>query len=55
MHNIKQIREDPNYFTKKLNDRNINIDLKKLLMLDKDNRALIQKKEKLEQEKKNNN
>jgi len=52
MHNIKLIRRDPNYFTKKFNDRNINIDLKILLDLDKKNRELIQKKENLEQEKK---
>ena len=52
MHNIKLIRKDPNYFAKKFKDRNINIDLKTLLNLDKDNRELIQKKEKLEQEKK---
>jgi len=52
MHNIKLIRREPNYFTKKFNDRNINIDLKILLDLDKKNRELIQKKENLEQEKK---
>ena len=52
MHNIKIIRKDPNYFTKKLNDRNVKVDLKVLLDLDKKNRELIQKKEKLEQEKK---
>ena len=52
MHNIKLIRKDPNYFTKKFIERNINIDLKILLDLDKKNRELIQKKENLEQEKK---
>ena len=52
MHNIKLIRKDPNYFAKKFKDRNINIDLKTLLNLYKDNIELIQKKEKLEQEKK---
>ena len=52
MHNIKIIRKDPSYFTKKLNDRNVKVDLKVLLDLDKKNRELIQKKEKLEQEKK---
>ena len=52
MHNIKFIRKDPNYYVKKFTDRNVNIDLKVLLDLDKNNRELIQKKEKLEQEKK---
>ena len=52
MHNIKLIRKDPNYFTKKFNERNTNVDIKILLDLDKNNRELIQKKEKLEQEKK---
>ena len=52
MHNIKLIRKDPDYFIKKLADRNVNTDLKSLLRLDKKNRELIQSKEKLEQEKK---
>ena len=52
MHNIKLIRKDPNYYVKKFTDRNVNIDLKVLLDLDKNNRELIQKKEKLAQEKK---
>ena len=52
MHDIKIIRNDPQVFAKKLSDRNIEIDLKKLLDLDAENRKLIQKKEKLEQEKK---
>ncbi len=52
MHNIKLIRKEPDFFLKKLNHRNANIDLKKLLELDRDIRELIQKKEKLEQEKK---
>ena len=52
MHNIKLIRRDPDFFTKKLLERNLEIDLKHLLDLDKKNRALIQNKEKLEQEKK---
>ena len=52
MHNIKLIRKDPSHFTKKFNERNINVDLKTLLDLDTNNRKLIQKKEKLEQEKK---
>ena len=37
---------------KKLKDRNTNVDLKSLINHDKENRELIQKKEKLEQEKK---
>ncbi len=40
MHNIKLIRKDPNYFTKKFIERNINIDLKILLDLDKQNKKL---------------
>ena len=52
MHNIKLIRKDPNYFEKKFIDRNVKINLKILLDLDKKNRELIQEKEKLEQEKK---
>ena len=52
MHNIKLIRKDPSYFTKKFNERNVNVDLKILLDLDKKSRELIQKKENLEQEKK---
>ena len=53
MHNIKEIRNNPDLFTKGLADRNLDIDIKKILDLDKKNRELIQKKEKLEQEKKN--
>ena len=52
MHNIKFIRKEPDIFLKKLTHRNINIDIKNLLNLDKKNRDLIQNKEKLEQEKK---
>ena len=52
MHNIKLIRKDPIFFSKKLDQRNTKIDLENLLNLDKKNRELIQKKEKLEQEKK---
>ena len=52
MHNIKFIRKDPEFFTKKIIERNIQIDLKVFLNLDKKNRELIQAKEKLEQEKK---
>ena len=52
MHNIKFIRKEPDLFLKKLSQRNIKIDIKSLLDLDKKNRDLIQNKEKLEQEKK---
>ena len=52
MHDIKIIREKSEFFLKKLSDRNIKIDLKNLLKLDEQNRNLIQKKEKLEQDKK---
>ena len=52
MHDIKLIRKNPDFFLKKLTDRNINISLKNILNLDKKNRELIQCKEKLEQEKK---
>ena len=52
MHDIKIVRKNPDFFTKKLFERNAKIDLKNLLDLDKKNRELIQNKEKLEQEKK---
>ena len=52
MHNIKQIRENFDFYKKKIIDRNIDTNLKTLIDLDKENRTLIQKKEKLEQEKK---
>ena len=52
MHNIKLIRKDKDFFLKKLSQRNIDISLETLLNLDIKNRELIQKKEKLEQEKK---
>ncbi len=52
MHNIKLLREKPIFFKKKFQDRNIKLDLDDLLNLDKKNRELINKKEKLEQERK---
>ena len=52
MHNIKEIRKDLNFFKKKISERNSLIDFDDLIILDKDNRELIQKKEKKEQEKK---
>jgi len=52
MHDIKIIRKDSKLFVKKLLDRNVKFDLKNFLELDVKNRELIQKKEKLEKEKK---
>ena len=52
MHNIKDIRRNPDQFKKDLNNRFADIDLKKILSLDKSNRKLIQEKEALEKEKK---
>ena len=52
MLNIKLVRKDPDFYLKKLTDRNIKVSIKKLLDLDKKNRELIQSKEKFEQEKK---
>jgi len=52
MHEIKIIRKNPDFFKKKISERNTEIDIKKLLDLDKKNRELIQNKEKFEQEKK---
>ena len=52
MLDIKKIRKDSNFFSKKLSERNIKVDLNNLISLDKLNRELIQKKEKFEQEKK---
>jgi seryl-tRNA synthetase len=52
MHNIKEIRKDLNYFKKKILERNSSINFDDLISFDKDNRELIQQKEKKEQEKK---
>ena len=52
MHSIKLIKKNPEFFSKKLADRNFKIKLEYLLNLDKSNRDLIEKREKLEQEKK---
>ena len=52
MHNLKSIRENLDIFRKKISSRNVDINLDDLLNLDKKNRETIQKKEKLEQEKK---
>ena len=53
MHNIKDIRQNPDIFQKELSKRFVNIDLKKILSLDEKNRKLIHDKETLEKEKKN--
>ena len=52
MHNLKDIRKNLELFKKKIKDRNVEINFNELLSLDVKNRELIQKKEKLEQEKK---
>ncbi len=52
MHNIKDIRNDPDLFKKSLKKRFLEIDLKKILELDENNRKLIQEKETLEKRKK---
>ena len=52
MHNLKTIRENPDLFKKKILERNVKINFEELVKLDKKNREIIQKKEKLEQEKK---
>ena len=52
MHNIKDIKSNLEVFIKNISKRNFKIDENLLLSLDNKNRDLIQKKEKLEQEKK---
>ena len=52
MHNLKEIRKNIEFFETKIKDRNSIVDLKTLIKHDQENRELIQKKEKLEQEKK---
>ena len=52
MHNIKDIRQNPDQFKRGLKNRFLDIDLNKILFLDEKNRGLIQKKENLEKEKK---
>ena len=52
MHNIKDIRQNPDQFKTDISKRFIEIDLKKILSLDEKNRSLIQEKEALEKEKK---
>ena len=52
MHNIKEIRKDLDFFKKKISERNSSINFDDLIIFDKENRDLIQQKEKKEQEKK---
>ena len=52
MHNIKSLRENADFFKKKFEERNIKINFDDLINLDKKNREIIQKKVKLEKERK---
>jgi seryl-tRNA synthetase len=52
MHNIKDIRKNYDHFAKSLEKRFLTIDIGKIKDLDEKSRALIQKRENLEQEKK---
>jgi seryl-tRNA synthetase len=52
MHNIKEIRKNLDFFKKKISERNSSINFDDLIILDQDNRELIQQKEIKEQEKK---
>jgi seryl-tRNA synthetase len=52
MHSIKIIRNNKDFFAKKISERNSNLNLKNLLNIDKDHRETIKNKEELEKEKK---
>ena len=52
MHSIKKIRSDLKSFENRIKQRNSEVDIKSIKSLDENNRKFIQKKEKLEQEKK---
>ena len=52
MHDIKEIRENLKEFSDKIKKRNVDVKFDEILNLDKENRSLIQEKEKLESEKK---
>ena len=52
MHNLKEIRKNFSQFAKSLEKRSVNVDFTNLEKLDELNRELIQKKESLENEKK---
>ncbi len=53
MHNIKDLRTNLDNFKKSISGRNTEIDFENIINLDKENRSLIQEKEKFEMEKKN--
>ena len=52
MHSLKDIRQNPDFFKKKISERNVDINFSDLLKFDEIKRETIQKKEKLEEEKK---
>ena len=52
MHNIKEIRKNLENYKKKISQRNTTINFDLLIKLDEENRDVLQKKEKKEQEKK---
>ena len=52
MHNIKEIRKNFENFKEIMKLRNVETNLDEILILDKENRNFIQKKEALEMEKK---
>ena len=52
MHNIKELRKNPEAYKLKFQERNVTFDIEQFITLDKKNRDLIYKKETLEQEKK---
>tara|TARA_B100000963_G_scaffold354059_1_gene369913 strand:+ start:1941 stop:3188 length:1248 start_codon:yes stop_codon:yes gene_type:complete len=52
MHNLKELRKNLDNLKKKFEDRNVNLDIANFNEIDSLNRDLINKKEKLEQEKK---
>ena len=54
MHSLKDIRQNPDFFKKKISERNVDINFSDLLKFDEIKRETIQKKEKLEEEKKKN-
>ncbi len=46
MYSIKSIRDNPEFFKKKFEARNVKVNLTDLLGLDKKNREILQKKQK---------
>ena len=52
MHDIKEIRENLKEFSNQIKKRNVDVKFDEILELDKENRSLIQEKQKLESEKK---